>query len=37
MPSVIEKTEGSFYRVARYCERRGIDFVVQIPRTSMHI
>ena len=37
MPSVIEKTEGCFYRVARYCERRGIDFVVQIPRTSMHI
>ena len=37
MPGVIEKTERSFFRVAKYCEKHQIDFVVQIPRTSMHI
>ena len=37
MPGVIEKTERSFFRVAKYCEKHQIDFVVQIPRTSVHI
>ena len=37
MPSIIEKTEECFFRAAKYCERHMIDFVVQIPRTSMHI
>ena len=37
MPALIEKTELSFFRVAKYCEKHQIDFVVQIPRTSMHI
>lgn len=37
MPGVIGKTETVFFRAARYCEAKGIDFLVQIPRTSIHI
>ena len=37
MPAVIEKTENVFFRAAKYCESKGIDFIVQIPRTSIHI
>ena len=37
MPSVIEKTEVVFFRLARYCEENGIDCIVQIPRTSIDL
>ena len=35
MPSLIEKTEVVFYKMAKYCEEHDIDFLVQIPRTSI--
>lgn len=35
MPSVIEHTEVVFFRLAKYCEANNIDFLVQIPRTSV--
>lgn len=37
MPSVIEKTEVVFFRLAKYCEENGIDCIVQIPRTSIDL
>ena len=37
MPAALEKTEKVFYRLAKYCEKKEVDFVVQIPRTSMHV
>ncbi|MBQ6595798.1 MAG: MBL fold metallo-hydrolase [Clostridia bacterium] len=37
MPWLIERTETAFYRLARYCERRGISCLVQIPRTSVEV
>ena len=35
MPSLIEKTEVVFFKMAKYCEAHDIDFLVQIPRTSV--
>ncbi|MCR4632667.1 MAG: MBL fold metallo-hydrolase [Erysipelotrichaceae bacterium] len=35
MPSLIEKTPVVFFKMAKYCEEHGIDFLVQIPRTSI--
>ena len=35
MPSLIEKTPVVFFRMAKYCEAHSIDFLVQIPRTSI--
>ena len=35
MPSLIEKTPVVFFRMTKYCEAHGIDFLVQIPRTSI--
>lgn len=37
MPRVIERTEGVFFRLARYCEAAGIHCLVQIPGTSVEI
>ena len=37
MPRLVEKTEVVFFKLARYCEARGIDCVVQIPGTSLEI
>ena len=37
MPSLIEKTPVVFYKMAKYCEAKDIDFIVQIPRTSIEI
>lgn len=37
MPSVLGKTEKAFFETAKYCEARKIDFLVQIPRTSIHL
>ncbi len=36
-PSLIEKTEVVFFKMARYCETHGINFLIQIPRTSIEI
>jgi len=35
MPSLIEKTPVVFFKMAKYCEAHDIDFLVQIPRTSI--
>ncbi len=35
MPRLIEKTDLVFHKMALYCEEYGIDFLVQIPRTSI--
>lgn len=35
MVRLVEKTEVVFYKMAMYCEKHGIDFLVQIPRTSI--
>lgn len=37
MPRLIEKTEVVFYKTAKYCEAKGIDFVVQIPVSSIEL
>ena len=37
MYPLVEKTEVSFFRLARHCERVGVNCVVQIPRTSIEI
>lgn len=37
MPDLIEPTEMVFYRLANYCEARGIDCLIQYPRTSVEI
>ncbi len=37
MPRLIEKTDVAFFRLARYCEGRGIDCLVQIPGTSIEV
>ncbi len=37
MPSLIEKTEVVFFRLAKYCEAHDIHFCVQIPRTSIEL
>ena len=33
----IERTEVSFFKLARYCESKGINCLLQIPRTSIEI
>ena len=37
MPALIEKTEAVFFKLARYCEARGVNFLIQYPRTSIEI
>ena len=37
MPELIEKTEVVFYKLARYCEARDVNFLIQYPRTSIEI
>lgn len=37
MPKFIEKTEGVFFKLARSCEKRGIDCIVQLPGTSLEV
>ena len=37
MPRFIEKTEVVFFKLARYCEAKGIGCVVQIPGTEMEL
>ena len=37
MYPLVERTEVSFYRLARQCEARGIDCLIQPPRTSVEI
>lgn len=37
MIRLVEKTEVVFFKVAKYCEAHNINFVVQIPRTSVEI
>jgi len=37
MPPVIEKTEESFFKLAKRCEAYGINCILQIPRTSIEI
>lgn len=37
MPSLIEKTEVVFFKMAKYCEAHNINFIVQIPRTSIEL
>ena len=37
MPVLIEHTELSFFKLARACEARGIDCLVQLPRTSIEL
>lgn len=37
MPKLIEKTEEVFFKLARSCENRGINCIVQLPGTSMEI
>ena len=37
MPRLVEKTELALFRLVRQCEARGIDCVVQLPRTSMEV
>lgn len=33
----VERTEVSFFKLARYCESKGINCLVQIPRTSIEL
>lgn len=35
MIPLVEHTEVVFFKMAKYCEEKGIDFLVQIPRTSI--
>ena len=37
MPRFIEHTGRGFYRLALYCERHGVDCLVQLPRTSVEV
>lgn len=37
MPHIIEKTEESFFKLAKRCEEYGVNCVLQIPRTSIEI
>ncbi|MBR2684897.1 MAG: MBL fold metallo-hydrolase [Erysipelotrichaceae bacterium] len=37
MIPLVEKTEVVFFKAAKYCEAHSINFVVQIPRTSVEI
>lgn len=33
----VERTEAAFFKLARYCERAGVNCLVQIPRTSIEV
>lgn len=37
MPRLIERTDVALFKLARYCEKRGVDCLVQLPRTSVDI
>ena len=37
MPSIIEKTEVVFFKLAKYCEAQDVNLIVQIPRTSIEL
>lgn len=37
MPKLIEKTDRVFFELAKYCEAKDIDLIVQIPRTSISV
>lgn len=37
MPRLIEKTDVVFFKLARYCEQRQINLLIQVPRTSVEI
>ena len=37
MPPFIERTQVVFFRMAQYCEKQDIRFLVQIPRTSIYV
>ena len=37
MPRLIDSTGRNFYRLARYCEAKGIDCLIQLPRTSVEL
>ena len=37
MPKLIEKTEVVFYKLAKYCEAKDINCLIQIPGTSIEI
>ncbi len=37
MPRLVEKTEVVFFKLARACEARGVDCLVQMPRTSVEV
>ncbi|MDY6064970.1 MAG: hypothetical protein SPI59_01425 [Finegoldia sp.] len=35
MPRVFERTENAFLYLVNYCEREGVDTLIQLPRTSI--
>ena len=37
MPRFVEKTEVVFFKLSKYCEKKGINSVVQIPGTSIEL
>lgn len=37
MPKLIENTGLVFFKLARYCEKHGVNYVIQYPRTSLEI
>lgn len=37
MPSLVEKTEQVFFKLADYCEAHDVNFLIQYPRTSIEI
>jgi len=37
MPRLVERTEVAFYRLARYCEAKDVNCLIQIPRTSIEL
>ena len=37
MPKLIEKTNVVFFKLAKYCEEKDIDLLVQMPRTSIEL
>ena len=37
MPRFVEKTEVVFFKLAKYCEKAGVNTIVQMPRTSIEL
>ena len=37
MPKLVEKTNVVFFKMAEYCEEHDVNFVVQMPRTSIEL